>query len=51
MFDTATQSLLHQIPTSDGVRPLEPTQDGKTIYTALSHLIGFVVVDAGGVER
>ena len=46
VFDPATQSLLHQIPTSDGVRPLEPTQDGKTIYTALSHLIGFVVVDA-----
>ena len=31
VFDTATNSLLHQIPTSDGVRPLEPTQDGKTI--------------------
>lgn len=27
------------------MRPLEPTQDGKTLYTALSHLIGFVVVD------
>ncbi len=45
VFDPATQSLLHQIPTSDGVRPLEPTHDGKIIYTALSHLIGFVVVD------
>ena len=47
VFDTATHSLLHQIPTSDGVRPLEPTRDGRTIYSALSHLLGFVVVDRG----
>lgn len=45
VFDTAKQALLHQIPTSDGVRPLEPTGNGKIIYTALSNLIGFVMVD------
>jgi DNA-binding beta-propeller fold protein YncE len=45
VFDPAAQSLLHEIPTSDGVRPLEPTHNGKVLYAALSNLIGFVVVD------
>jgi YVTN family beta-propeller protein len=45
VFDTATQSLMHQIPTTDGVRPLEPAENGRIIYTALSNLIGFVLVD------
>ena len=45
VFDAAKQVLLHQIPTSDGVRPLEPSENGKIIYTALSNLIGFVMVD------
>ena len=33
------------IPTPAGVRPLEPSEDGKTLYAALSKLLGFVVVD------
>ena len=37
--------LLMILKTIADVRPLEPTQDGKIIYTALSNLIGFVVVD------
>jgi DNA-binding beta-propeller fold protein YncE len=46
VFDPATFELLHQIPTSDGVRPLAPSKDGRTVYAALSNLLGFVVVDA-----
>jgi YVTN family beta-propeller protein len=46
VIDPATQSVLHTIPTDEGVRPLEPAPDGRTIYVALSNLLGFVVVDA-----
>jgi YVTN family beta-propeller protein len=46
VIDPALQSVLHTIPTADGVRPLEPAPDGRTIYVALSNLLGFVVVDA-----
>src|SRR5262249_2649617 len=45
VIDTVSQSLLHTIPTADGVRPLEPAHDGKTVYAALSNLLGFIVVD------
>ena len=45
VIDPATQSVLHTIPLPAGVRPLEPSEDGKTIYVALSKLLGFVVVD------
>jgi YVTN family beta-propeller protein len=45
VIDPKTQSVSHTIPTSEGVRPLEPSEDGKTIYVALSKLLGFVVVD------
>jgi YVTN family beta-propeller protein len=45
VIDPDTQSLAHTIPTVDGVRPLEPTHDGKLLYVALSNLLGFVVVD------
>ncbi len=41
----AAQSVIGTIPTADGVRPLEISPDGKTVYAALSHLIGFVVAD------
>ena len=46
VFDPATFELLHQIPTSDGVRPLALSKDSRTVYAALSNLLGFVVVDA-----
>lgn len=45
VIDPATQSILHNIPTPAGARPLEPSADGKLIYVALSKLLGFVVVD------
>jgi len=45
VFDPERQVLLHDIKTKDGVRPLEITKDGKTVYAALSNLIGFVVID------
>lgn len=45
VIDPDSQSLAHTIQTSDGVRPLEPTRDGKVLYAALSNLLGFVVVD------
>jgi len=45
VIDPATQSVRHTIPMPAGVRPLEPSEDGKTIYVALSKLLGFVVVD------
>lgn len=45
VIDPATQSVLHNIPMPAGVRPLEPSDDGKLIYVALSKLLGFVVVD------
>jgi YVTN family beta-propeller protein len=48
VIDTTTQSRLYTIPTDDGVRPMQITRDGKTVYAALSNLIGFVVVDIEG---
>jgi DNA-binding beta-propeller fold protein YncE len=52
VIDPATQSLLYTLPTADGVRPLALTRDGRTIYAALSNLIGFVVADVEkGVTR
>ena len=45
VIDPTTQSVLHNIPMPAGVRPLEPSEDGKTLYVALSKLLGFVVVD------
>ena len=45
VFDPDSQSLVQQIPTADGVRPMQPAQDGKLLYAALSNLLGFVVVD------
>jgi DNA-binding beta-propeller fold protein YncE len=45
VIDPATQSVLYTIPLPAGVRPLEPSEDGKTLYVALSKLLGFVVVD------
>ena len=45
MIDPDSQSLANSIQTADGVRPLEPTRDGKLLYVALSNLLGFVVVD------
>ncbi len=44
-FDPEEQTLLYDIKAKDGVRPLEIAKDGKTIYAALSNLLGFVVVD------
>jgi collagen type III alpha len=44
-FDPDEPALLYDIKTRDGVRPLEITKDGRTIYAALSNLLGFVVVD------
>jgi DNA-binding beta-propeller fold protein YncE len=52
VLDPLKQSLLYNLKTEDGVRPLAPTRDGRTIYAALSNLIGFVVVDSEkGVTR
>lgn len=45
VFDPDSQSLLYQIDTAAGVRPMQPTKDGKLLYAALSSLLGFVVVD------
>jgi YVTN family beta-propeller protein len=50
VFDPATQSLLHQIKTPDGVRPMAITKDGKTVYAAISNLLGFVQVDPAARE-
>jgi DNA-binding beta-propeller fold protein YncE len=52
VIDPARQELLYSLPTVDGVRPIRGTRDGRTLYVALSNLIGFVVVDAEkGVTR
>jgi DNA-binding beta-propeller fold protein YncE len=52
VFDTSKQDLLYTLPTTDGVRPLALTKDGRTYYAALSNLIGFVVADSEkGVTR
>jgi YVTN family beta-propeller protein len=45
VFHPERQALLHDIRTRDGVRPMEISRDGGTIYAALSNLIGFVVID------
>jgi DNA-binding beta-propeller fold protein YncE len=45
VIDPATQTVSHVIPTEAGVRPIRPSADGKTLYVALSNLLGFVVVD------
>jgi DNA-binding beta-propeller fold protein YncE len=45
VIDPKTQTVSHIIPTEAGVRPIRPSADGKTLYVALSNLIGFVVVD------
>lgn len=52
VIDPATQTLLYTLPTSDGVRPMALTKDGRTVYAALSNLMGFVVADIEkGVTR
>jgi len=52
VIDPAEQKLLYTLKTADGVRPLSLTRDGRTIYAALSNLLGFVVADAEkGVTR
>jgi YVTN family beta-propeller protein len=52
VIDPETQSLLYTLPTAAGVRPLALTRDGRTVYAALSNLIGFVVADIEkGVTR
>jgi YVTN family beta-propeller protein len=52
VVDTGKQDMLYTLPTADGVRPLAPTRDGRTLYAALSNLLGFVVVDTEkGVTR
>jgi DNA-binding beta-propeller fold protein YncE len=45
VIDPVTQTVSHIIPTTAGVRPIRPSADGKTLYVALSNLLGFVVVD------
>ena len=45
VFHPERQERMHDIPTRDGVRPMEITRDGRTIYAALSNLIGFVSID------
>jgi YVTN family beta-propeller protein len=45
VFEPAKHELLHNITTTAGVRPMEPSRDGRVIYTALSNLLGFVVID------
>jgi YVTN family beta-propeller protein len=47
VIDPATRTIRRNIPMPAGVRPLEPSADGKTLYAALSKLLGFVVVDLG----
>lgn len=52
VIDPVKQELLYSLPTADGVRPIRPTRDGRTLYVALSNLIGFVVMDIEkGVTR
>lgn len=52
VIDAAKQELLYPIETADGVRPMALTKDGRTVYAALSNLIGFVVADVEkGVTR
>ena len=52
VFDPAKQSLLYELKTADGVRPMAVTRDGRIVYAALSNLLGFVVADAEkGVMR
>ena len=45
VIDPVKQELLYPIETEDGVRPMALTKDGRTVYAALSNLIGFVVAD------
>jgi YVTN family beta-propeller protein len=45
VIDPATQSVAATIPTDAGVRPLAISADSRTVYAALSNLLGFVVVD------
>lgn len=45
VFDAEKQTLLYDIPTADGVRPIEIARDGNRLFAALSNLLGFVVVD------
>jgi YVTN family beta-propeller protein len=45
VIDPDSQSRTQIIKTADGVRPMQPTADGKLLYAALSNLLGFVVVD------
>lgn len=52
VIDPVAQKLLYTLPTADGVRPMSLTRDGRTVYAALSNLIGFVVADTEkGVTR
>ena len=52
VIDPEKQELLYTLNTTDGVRPLALTRDGRTVYAALSNLIGFVVADIEkGVTR
>jgi YVTN family beta-propeller protein len=52
VVDPLKQELLYSIRTDDGVRPMAITRDGRTVYAALSNLIGFVVADVEkGVTR
>jgi YVTN family beta-propeller protein len=52
VVDTGKQDVLYTLPTTDGVRPMSPTRDGRTLYVALSNLLGFVVADVEkGVMR
>ena len=44
-IDPARQEVVKVIPTATGARPIRPAKDGKTLYVALSHLVGFVVID------
>ncbi len=52
VIDPQEQALLYTLPTADGVRPLALSKDGRTVYAALSNLLGFVVADIEkGVSR
>jgi len=52
VLDPQKQAFLYTLPTADGVRPLALSKDGRTVYAALSNLLGFVVADIEkGVSR
>jgi DNA-binding beta-propeller fold protein YncE len=52
VIDPVKQELLYPLETEDGVRPMAISKSGRTIYAALSNLIGFVVADVEkGVTR